>query len=387
MEEELNVGRDIQMSMLPLVFPPFPERSDFSVFAMLEAAREVGGDFYDLFLIDENRFCFCVGDVSGKGVPAALFMAVTKTLLKSRSSFDSSPGSIFTHVNDEMAADNDASMFVTLWMAILDTRTGEVVYSNAGHNPPFVKRADGSLLRLDKLHGPVIGAMEGLPYGEDSVTMRPGDTLFLYTDGVTEAMDPPGDLYGEDRLCEILEEPDHTTVEDLVEASAADVWRFQAEAEQADDVTILAVQYHPAAAALAVFEMAIAPDLQEIDRVNAAVDDFASENTLEDDLRRSLKLAVDELLNNAISYGTPAEHDHKLSVRLERSESHLTLTFRDNGTPFNPLELEAPDTEAPIESREIGGLGIHLVRALADDIRYARDDGWNVLILQKSLTT
>ena len=187
MEDELNVGHKIQMSMVPQTFPPFPDRDEFSIHAALHPAREVGGDFYDYFFIDENRLCICIGDVSGKGVPAALFMAVTKTLIKARATDDFSTASIITRVNDEISQNNKAYMFVTIFTGILDLRTGNLTFTNAGHNPPHIKRVNGSLELLSQRHGPVIGAQAGLAFKEDTVTLSKGDFLLMYTDGVTEA--------------------------------------------------------------------------------------------------------------------------------------------------------------------------------------------------------
>ena len=190
MEGELNIGRKIQMSMIPLVFPPFPDHDEFSVFAALEPAREVGGDFYDYYFIDEGRLCFCVGDVSGKGVPAALFMAVTKTLIKALAIDDVSTASILTHVNAELSADTKTSMFVTVFLGILNIRSGEIVYTNAGHNPPYFRRKGGSLQRLDVRHGPVIGAVPGMVYRENTDTMciAPGslDTSLSHAAGLSD---------------------------------------------------------------------------------------------------------------------------------------------------------------------------------------------------------
>jgi sigma-B regulation protein RsbU (phosphoserine phosphatase) len=206
MEDELNVAHGIQMSMVPQTFPPFPDRDEFSIHAALHPAREVGGDFYDFFFIDENRLCLCIGDVSGKGVPAALFMAVTRTLIKARASEDTSTASILTRVNDEISRDNKAYMFVTLFVGILDTVTGEMIYTNAGHNPTYIRNADGNLERLDTLHGPVVGAKEGLAYKEDRIRVAKGDTILMYTDGVTEARNPEKEFFEEQRLKELLSE-------------------------------------------------------------------------------------------------------------------------------------------------------------------------------------
>jgi len=243
MESELNVGHDIQMSFVP-DFSSLPDRSEFSICAALEPAREVGGDFYDYYFLDRERLCFCIGDVSGKGVPAALFMAIAKTLIKSRAADDRSTASILTHVNDELSADNQVCMFVTVFAVILNIRSGEVVYTNAGHNPPYLRKADGSLQRLDQRHGPAIGAMEGMVYKEERDTLQPGDLLFLYTDGVTEAIDTEDHLFSEDRLKDLLTANDTKGAQTAVDHTVAAVRTFEGEAEQTDDITVLALEFH-----------------------------------------------------------------------------------------------------------------------------------------------
>ncbi len=244
METELNIARSIQMSMIPLIFPPFPEHDEFTVFAVLEPAREVGGDFYDFFFIDEDRFCFCIGDVSGKGVPSALYMAVAKTLIKSRATDDFSTASILTRVNDELSADNKEWMFVTLFIAIVNILSGDVVYTNAGHNPSYIRRRNGTLVCLDERHGPVIGIMEGMVYGENGVKMDPGDIFLLYTDGVTEAMDADHNMYSNERLLKLLETMEADTVENVVKEIVTSVETFEDGVAQTDDVTVLAFQFH-----------------------------------------------------------------------------------------------------------------------------------------------
>ena len=243
MESELNIGREIQMSMIPLDFPPFPDREEISIFAALEPAREVGGDFYDYYFLDEERFCFCIGDVSGKGVPAALFMAMAKTLIKSRADDDPSTASILTHVNDELSADNENCMFVTVFIGILSVGTGELLYTNAGHTPPYLRRKDGTLQRLDKRGGPAIAAMEGMAYKEERETLEPGDLLFLYTDGVTEAMDIKHHKFSEDRLKDLLASLDTDDADKIVDHTMAAVRAFEGEAEQADDITVLGIRF------------------------------------------------------------------------------------------------------------------------------------------------
>lgn len=241
MEEELNVARDIQMSMLPLTFPAFPERDDVAIHAALKPAREVGGDFYDFFFLDERHLCFCVGDVSGKGVPAALFMAVSRTLIRAHAATELSPGSIVTLVNEELSAENPNCMFVTLFLGVLDVRSGKCVYTNAGHNPPYRYGAD-RVTAFGGRHGPVVGAMEGLTYGEDTVELAANDALLVFTDGVTEAANGDGLLLGEARLEAHLHKHRAAPVQVVVDETMKLVEAFEAGTEQSDDVTLLALR-------------------------------------------------------------------------------------------------------------------------------------------------
>jgi len=385
MESELNIGREIQMSMLPLTFPAFPDRSDFDVHAGLYPAREVGGDFYDLFLIDDHHFCYCVGDVSGKGVPAALFMAVTKTLIKSRAANDLSPASILSHVNTELSHNNDSCMFVTIFLGILDVKTGETVFTNAGHNPPYLKRANGELVPLDQRHGPIIGAAEGLAYREDVETLAPGDCLFLFTDGVTEAMDEDVRLYGDQRLIDVLNAHDFTSTEGLVQAAVDDVWEYQGNAEQADDVTVMAVAYFGAVDDSGVhrIELTAANRLEEIDVINKNFNDFAEEHGVPEAIRRRVNLVFDELLNNIISYAYGDDDEHVVEVVISLAGDRLGVTITDDGRAFNPFEGVPPDTDLAVDDRPIGGLGVHLVQNVMDHVAYERHGTKNVVSLTK----
>lgn len=241
MQEELNVGRDIQLAMVP---KHFPENPNYSIHATLEPAREVGGDLYDAFSLDEDHVCFCVGDVSGKGVPAALFMAMAKTLIKSRASSDSSTASIVTHVNDELGADNEGCLFVTLFVCVLNVRTGELLTSNAGHNPPLVKHSDGSITILKRRDGPVAAVLEGHAYTEQHVQLQSGDTLLLFTDGVTEADNLAGELFGDERLEKLLSDWQGDSVKDLTAHVVKTVHEYEGKDRQADDITVLALNYH-----------------------------------------------------------------------------------------------------------------------------------------------
>jgi sigma-B regulation protein RsbU (phosphoserine phosphatase) len=388
MEEELNVGRDIQMSMVPQKFPAFPDRDEFSIHAALHPAREVGGDFYDFFFIDENRLCLCVGDVSGKGVPAALFMAVTRTLIKARASDDRSTASILTRVNDEISRDNKAYMFVTLFVGILDTVTGEMVYTNAGHNPTYFRRADGSLERLDTLHGPVVGAREGLAYREDKVPITKDDILLMYTDGVTEARNPEKEFFEEQRLRDLLSAHEFDSAEAVVEATVSAVKQFEDGADQFDDITVLALQFlkQPEAAEIPILDMKLKNQLTEIDRFKESFNAFSEENEIPTPIRRELKMVFDELLNNVVSYAYQDDHEHEIEVRVEVAGERIVVSIADDGIPFNPFDAAKPDTSLALEERAIGGLGIHLVLNVMDKVAYQRRTDKNVLNMVKKLT-
>lgn len=243
-ESELNIAHTIQMSILPKIFPPFPDKPDaFDLHAVIKPAKEVGGDFYDFFYIDDTHFCFVVGDVSGKGVPASLFMAVTKTLIKGHAAGVTDPGEILSAVNDDLNDENDACMFVTVFLAILDTKTGEIRYANGGHNPPVIVNAAGIAEFLDVPGDIVVGAVEGFAYHTATTTLGPDDAILLYTDGVTEAMNPRNAMFSEARLMETLNAPGKKGVKETISRIMEDTTRFAGEAPQSDDVTLLMLRF------------------------------------------------------------------------------------------------------------------------------------------------
>ncbi|MBM9518888.1 SpoIIE family protein phosphatase [Desulforhopalus vacuolatus] len=242
-ESELRIAHDIQMSILPKLFPAFPERKEFDIYASIEPAKEVGGDLYDFFFVDETHFCFLVGDVSGKGVPAAFFMAVTKTLLKVVAERTLDPGEVLIRVNNDLAEDNDACMFVTLFLAVMEISTGKVRYASAGHNPPLLMTKRKGVEWIPPLNELVAGVMEDTHYTTKSMTLSPGDTLFIYTDGVTEAMDSTQELYSEERLEDVMNQCQGKSAEQIIRTIDGALKDFTGGAEQSDDITMLAMQY------------------------------------------------------------------------------------------------------------------------------------------------
>jgi len=373
MEGELNVARDIQMSMLPLKFPAFPERQDIDVYAKLIPAREVGGDFYDYFFIDDENFCFVVGDVSGKGVPAALFMAVTKALLKAGASNERSTARILTQVNNEISRDNENYMFITVFMAILNTTTGYLVYTNAGHNPSFVLRSgDGGIEKMSDLHGAVVGAWEGAEYKETVLKLNRGDAVFAYTDGVTEAQESKGKLYSELRLAELLHNHKFTGCKELVNLVVNDVVEYENGAEHADDITVLTVQFSEQTADSLVDYLftSITNQVVNIDVVIRRFEVFAAGHLLPQDIIQKMNIVFDELLNNTISYAYKDDLEHEIEIKIRFYKEKLIVTIMDDGTPYNPFDRSDPDTSLALDEREIGGLGVHLVKLLVDDYHY-----------------
>lgn len=239
-EDELKVAHDIQMSLLPR---RYPERPEIGLFAAIQPAREVGGDFYDFYFINPSYLVIAVGDVSGKGVPAALFMAMTKTLVRNRVQGQTRTADVVQRANRLMCADNPSHMFVSLFLAVLDIHTGRLIYTNAGHNPPLVKRAGGRLLRLDQRNGPVMGASETACFTESELMLQVGDTLLVYTDGVTEATDGRQRLFSEARLTRLLSEDGDLSPEALVQSVLDAVYAYQQGASPTDDLTLLALRY------------------------------------------------------------------------------------------------------------------------------------------------
>ena len=240
---ELKLAEQIQASMLPGDFPPFPDRTEFDIYAVMDPAREVGGDFYDFFFIDDDHLCLVMADVSGKGIPGALFMMISKVILQSCAMLGKSAAEILTRTNDALSSGNKVEMFVTVWLGILEVSTGKLIASNAGHEYPVLKRAGERYELLKDKHGFVIGSMEGLTYREYELQLQPGDKLFLYTDGVPEATDSSEQLFGTGRMLDALNRDPDAGPEETLQNVRDAVEAFVKDAEQFDDLTMLCMEY------------------------------------------------------------------------------------------------------------------------------------------------
>jgi sigma-B regulation protein RsbU (phosphoserine phosphatase) len=242
-ESELKIAHDIQQGIIPKIFPPFPERDDIDLFAVLDPARDVGGDLYDFFFIDDHKICFAIGDVSGKGVPASLFMAITRTLLRSKATKNSSAKEIVSELNIELCKGNENSMFVTFFLCIMDTKTGIVEFCNAGHNYPFIIRNNNKINCIEETHGTPIGIFDYINYESGTFQLSNNESIVLYTDGVTEAMDIDNNLYGDERLIGLLAKSKDHHPKVITKTIVDDVNKFVGKAEQSDDITILILSY------------------------------------------------------------------------------------------------------------------------------------------------
>ena len=374
MEGELHIATGIQMSMIPKTFPPFPERDDLDMAATIVPAKEVGGDLYDFFVRDDKLF-FCVGDVSGKGIPAALVMAVTRTSFRNLSAHEESPGRIVKAMNDSLSSMNESNMFVTLFCGVLDLGSGMLRYCNAGHNPPRILSSD--IQPLPVVPNLPLGIMGGMAYQEQEIVLRYDDALFLYTDGLTEAENELHAQFGEERMDEALH--GRKSAEGHLENIKQQVRMFVGEAPQSDDLTLLFIHYLPV-----THHLTLHNEIGQISLLPAFVDEVVRASKLDPAQKDSLNLALEEAITNVILYAYPEGTDGLVLLDAAVAENGVSFTITDKGKAFDPTARKEVDINASVEDRPIGGLGIHLVRRIMDRVRYERIGEKNVLYLTKN---
>ncbi len=378
---ELDVARHIQASMLPCIFPAFPERHEFDIFASMTPAKEVGGDFYDFFLVDDDHLAVVMADVSGKGVPAALFMMISKTLLKSAAQSGLSPKAVLEKVNDQLCENNDAEMFVTVWLGILEISTGKMKCANAGHEYPAIMRKGGDFELFKDKHGFVLAGMEGARYREYELELYAGDRLVVYTDGVPEATNGANTLYGTDRMISALNGARDGSCRQMLEALHRDVDSFVDGADQFDDITMLCIEMKEAASAMK--KVNLVPTLDKLPEAVAFFEDTLSGADVPMKVIARVNVAVDEIFSNIARYSGATS----VTLGCALADGRVTLRFSDNGRPYDPTGKPDPDTTLSAEERDIGGLGIFMVKKTMDDVSYEYTDGLNILTLVKELPT
>ena len=383
---ELTLASDIQAHMLPCIFPAFPDYDEFDIYATMTPAKEVGGDFYDFFMTDEKHLVFVMADVSGKGVPAALFMVIAKTLIKNYAQMGQEPGQVFTTVNRLLCDGNDAGLFVTAWIGILDLESGLLKYANAGHNPPLIKKAGGQFEYLRSRPGFVLAGMDTTRYRQSEMVLNPGDRIFLYTDGVTEATDSSQQLYGEDRLESLLNRCQADTAEEMLADLKNDIDSFVCEAPQFDDITMLMLDFKKRKAGEGMTERLFPADDSALNDVLAFAEEELEKAECPPKAMMQLTVAIEEVFVNVAHYAYPDEEGQvSFGIAFDSESRSITFRIADKGIAFNPLEKPDPDITLSAEEREIGGLGIFICKKTMDEIGYARENGENILTMTKKL--
>ena len=375
---ELDVAKHIQASMLPW---EFPEREEFEICASMTPAKEVGGDFYDFFMVDDTHLAIVMADVSGKGVPAALFMVIAKTLIKDHTTSEKNLGEIFTKVNNLLCESNSEEMFVTAFEGVLDLVTGEFRFVNAGHEVPYICKNDGNFEPYPIKAGFVLAGMEGMRYRGGSMMFEEGDMLFQYTDGVTEATNSSNELYGDERLHHILQASRDKNTSEILKAVKADIDKFQGEAEQFDDITMLCLKFKKR---IEQKELTLPALVENIPTVIEFVENILDAHECNMKVKMQMDVAIDEIFANIAMYAyAPDTGDVTVTVDITENPNVIQITFMDKGIPYNPLEKADPDTTLSAEERKIGGLGIFMVKKSMDEMIYEYKDGQNILTLMK----
>ena len=385
-ESELHIASAIQKGMLPKNFPTSAQRDDVTLYASLTPAKDVGGDLFDFYIRDEKLF-FCIGDVSGKGVPASLFMAVTRSIFRTVSAHESMPDRIMTEMNKTIADMNETSMFVTLFVGVLDLPTGRLRYCNAGHDAPLLVGAGVGLLPCDS--NIPVGVKASWKYTLQEAPLFPGTTIFLYTDGLTEAEDVSHAQFQMQRINDVavqaLAGQKHEP-QQLIDMMTNAVHRFVGNAEQSDDLTMMAVQYTKQQRDVRLLKsIVLNNDIQEVPQLVAFVDEVCEAVGFNPAVTMQMNLALEEAVVNVMNYAYPPDIRGKVTIDASANDVRLKFTIIDSGRPFDPTVQADVDTTLSVKERPIGGLGIHIVRQIMDSINYERIDGQNVLTLRKKL--
>ncbi|MBP5090975.1 MAG: SpoIIE family protein phosphatase [Bacilli bacterium] len=370
--QELSFAQSIQNSSMPNVFPPFPNRKDVDIYAGMKAAKMVGGDFYDFYFLPDGKLLFLVADVSNKGVPAAMFMMQTKATIKSLAETGIPVEEVMTKANEKLTEGNDASMFVTVWLATLDLTKGILRYVSAGHNPVLLRHENKAYEYLSGKRGFILAGMDGVKYSANEMRLSPGDQLFLYTDGVAEAKNAEDAFYGENRLLEAANAHLKEDPMSLVKSIKSDVDAFVGEAEQFDDITMLSLRMNSYQGNNILHTMVREGVTEEaIDYLEMRL----RRNSFSEKTINKVNIITDEIVSNIVKYSGAVYCE----VSMSYSPQELSLEYIDDGDPYNPLEEEEPDINAPIGDRRIGGLGLFMVKKMSKGMSYARKGNKNIL--------
>jgi len=385
-ESDLRIASGIQMGMLPEKFPTREDRDDVQLYASLTPAKEVGGDLFDFYFRDEKLF-FCIGDVSGKGVPASLFMAVTRSTFRTVSAHESMPDRIVTIMNKTIADMNKNNMFVTLFVGVLDLPTGRLRYCNAGHDAPLLVGAGVGELPCDS--NIPVGFMPTWKYTLQEAHIFTGTTILLFTDGLTEAMNANYEQFQMERVNDVASRAlakQQQEPRQLIGLMTEAVRQFVGDAEQSDDLTMMAIQYIKQQSDVRMKKsIVLENDTQEVPRLNVFVEDVCQAVGFDETVTMEVKVAVEEAVVNVMKYAYPPGQNGDVSIEAASNDMRLKITIVDSGKPFDPTVQGEVDTTLSAKERNIGGLGIHIMRQNMDSINYERMDNLNVLTLRKKI--
>ncbi len=386
-ERDIRIASAIQKGMLPEKFPSKTDRDDVQIYASLTPAKDVGGDLFDFYFRDEKLF-FCIGDVAGKGVPASLFMAVTRAVFRTVSVRESMPDRIMATMNKIIAEMNKNSMFVTLFVGVLDLPTGHLYYCNAGHDAPLLIGAGVGMLPCDS--NIPVGFRPSWKYTLQEAHVFTGTTIFLFTDGLTEAMDANQSQFQMERVTDVASQAlakQHLEPQQLISEMTEAVHQFVGNAEQSDDLTMMAIQYIRQQSDVKLRKsQVLSNDTQEVPRLNDFVAEVCEAVGLDSIVAMQVKLAIEEAVVNVMKYAYPQGTRGDVTIEAVSNDVRLKFTIIDSGKPFDPTVLPEVDTTLPAKERRIGGLGIHIVRQFMDSINYERSGNLNILAIRKNLT-
>lgn len=388
LQSELKIAHDIQMGMIP---KEFPQRDDLELFASMTPAKEVGGDLYD-FILDNDELFFIIGDVAGKGVPASLYMAVTRTLFRNLAGNYQSAANIVREMNHAIASTNESFIFVTLFVGVLDLKTHYLTYCNAAHNAPVLITPDGACCLLAADTNLPVGVQDRYHYEEQQTDFPEGSALLLYTDGLTEAMYKSGNgtrrLFGEDRVLHDVEKNGKASAPEVIDFLKQHVTVFADGTEQDDDLTMMFIRHGAAEGGgeTSLRRIIMKNEVSEVTRMTGFFFSVCREHGIDDEIAKTLILAIEEWVVNVINYAYPKGMRGHVEMTADVRDGVLTVVVKDHGAPFDPTQHAEVDINASLEDRTIGGLGIHLVRTIMDTMDYERTaDGYNKVTLKKKI--
>ena len=390
LEKELHIARDIQLNEVPNTFPSFPERKEFDLYAIMNPAKEVGGDFYDYFLLDDNHLGMVIADVSGKGVPAALNMVKSKLLLKGIGIYLNDPAKALDLLNNGFIDNNKLDMFVTAWFGILEITTGKLKFANAGHEDIIIYNEKTGYDLFETKHGIPIGVKKNYQYTNYETKLNKGDKIFLYTDGVVESINTNRKQYGINNLLKTLNKNKEKSVEDIIKSVNSDLNDYSKGCEQFDDITMLCVELTKSKDKNDIIHLncTFKADVKEINNVYEYFTDTLAESVGSQKLQ-NYYVVIDEIFSNIAKYGYKDITDGRdeyvnIDLTIDTKKRNIKIVFEDNGVKFNPLTIMKQNMSSSAKDRKIGGLGIFIVKEMMDKVSYEYKKEKNFLTIEKS---